>query len=114
MALDAVTIVGLVLGVLGLFGIPLMYNLSKRVWKLLVCIYRNIGAFVLMLRLRRKAGRISRRRDGARDEEGLPMTSAATQVRIWGGRSSAPSQSMLGSGDPPDDPPNKHHDNTSH
>jgi len=43
MALDAVTIVGLVLGVLGLFGISLMYNLSKRVWKILVCTYQNVG-----------------------------------------------------------------------
>jgi len=82
MAPDAVTIVGLVLGVLGLFGMSLMYDLSKQIWKLLVCIYQNVGAFVLMLRLRRKAGGILRPRNGARDEEGLPMTSAATQVRI--------------------------------
>jgi len=90
MALDAVTIVGLVLGVLGLFGISLMYNLSKRGWKILVCTYQNVGVFVLMLRLRRKAGRIIRPRNGAQDEEGLPMTSATTQVSIWGSRSSAP------------------------
>ena len=43
MTLDAVTIVGLVLGVLGLFGISLMYNLSKRGWKILVCTYQNVG-----------------------------------------------------------------------
>ena len=82
MALDAMTIVGLVLGVLGFFSISLVYNLSKWRWRILVCTYQNVGAFVLMLRLRRKVGRILRPRNGARDEDGLLMTSAATQVSI--------------------------------
>ena len=44
LALDPVTIVGLVLGVLGLFGITLMYNLSKKVGDLLVRLSECGGA----------------------------------------------------------------------
>ena len=36
MALDAPTIAGLILGVLGLFGMPMMYKFGKRIWKSLV------------------------------------------------------------------------------
>ena len=46
MALDAVTIVGLVLGVLGLFGITLMYDLTKKVGNLLVRFDQDVGALV--------------------------------------------------------------------
>ena len=46
MALDAVTIVGLVLGVLGLFGITLMYDLTKKVGGLLVRLDQDVSALV--------------------------------------------------------------------
>ena len=36
MALDAPTIAGLILGVLGLFGMSMMYKFGKRIWKSLV------------------------------------------------------------------------------
>ena len=36
MALDSLTIIGLILGVLGLFGMSMIYKLSKTIWRKLV------------------------------------------------------------------------------
>jgi hypothetical protein len=77
MGLDAVAVVRLVLGVLGLFGISWT---SERIWRALVCGDQNLDARLLVLC--RKSRRFSRRRNETLLEEGLPMTSIATQVRI--------------------------------
>ena len=49
MALDAPTVAGLILGVLGLFGMSMMYKLSKIIWKSLVRDGQSLGAPVLVL-----------------------------------------------------------------
>lgn len=82
MGLDALTIVGLVLGVLGSLERTFMCDFGKKVGRLLVRIDQNVGALVLTLRLtRRKSRRILRCRNETGDAEGLSMTSADTQVR---------------------------------
>jgi hypothetical protein len=79
MGLDAVRVVGIVPGVLGLSGIPWMYKLSKRIWTALVCGDQNLDMRLLILR--RKSRRLSPRRNDTLLEEGR-MVFIATQVRI--------------------------------
>lgn len=77
MALEADTIAGLILGVLGLIGLPMMYKFGKRIWKSLV----GEGHFSARLadcpRCHRKSSKIWPRKNAGV----LPTTSTDLQVR---------------------------------
>ena len=82
MALDAPTIAGLTLGVLGLFGIPTMYRSGERIWKSLVGKGHFLRAPDLVRpNYHRKSPRIWPRGNGTQLEEGLPTTSIVPRVR---------------------------------